>query len=53
MPLPREPEPVIVVTTRERLEALARHLSGDYLGYDKDGGKVRELLKDADRALQE
>jgi hypothetical protein len=50
MPQARE---VTIVTTRDRVEALQRHLEVGYLGYDKDDGKVRDLLKDADRALQE
>ena len=43
----------VMVTTRERIEALLRHLSNSYLGYDKDDGKVRELMADARRALGE
>jgi len=41
-----------IVTTRERAEALIRHLESGYLGYVKDDGKVRELLADTEQALK-
>lgn len=42
---------LVIVTTRGNAEALIRSLSTGYLGYTKDDGKVRELLKDTERAL--
>ena len=48
MPRPRD---LTIVTTRERAEALIRHLESGYLGYVKDDGKVRELIADVEHAL--
>jgi len=44
-------QPLVIVTTRARSEALIRFLSTGYLGHVKDDGYVRELLKDAEQAL--
>ena len=44
---------LVIVTTRANGEALIRYLSEGYLSYEKDGGRVRDLMKDTERALQE
>ena len=39
---------VTVATTRERLDALRRHLMNQFLGHTKDQILVRELLRDVE-----
>lgn len=50
-PLVRKMIVVTIATTRDKVEALQRHLANQFLGHTKDEELVRELLADLARAL--